>query len=67
LLIITIILYSFMVLSSLYLSVTARVATISAYEVIRGKYKDTDTLPDEDLGKSITPGFRNISLSVSYI
>ena len=36
---------------------------LSAIEVIKGKYKENDMLPDKDLGKSITPGFRNISLN----
>ena len=35
-----------------------------AAEVIRGKYSVQQQLPDGDLGKSITPGFRNISLEV---
>ena len=37
---------------------------MSAAEVLKGKYKEMDNLPDEDLGKSITPGFRNLSFSV---
>lgn len=37
---------------------------VSAADVIRGKYAPADTLPDRDLGKSITPGFRNISTQV---
>ncbi|KAJ1418003.1 hypothetical protein B484DRAFT_334009, partial [Ochromonadaceae sp. CCMP2298] len=32
---------------------------LSAAEVLKGKYRDSDNLPDRDLGKSITPGFRN--------
>jgi len=32
-----------------------------AAEVIKGKYTDVQQMPDHDLGKSITPGFRNIS------
>lgn len=35
---------------------------IGAGEVIRGRYTDDQTQPDVDLGKSITPGFRNISM-----
>lgn len=35
---------------------------LSAAEVLRGKYKESDNLPDRDLGKSITPGFRNVTL-----
>lgn len=34
---------------------------LSAAEVLRGKYNESDNLPDRDLGKSITPGFRNLS------
>lgn len=34
---------------------------LSAAEVLRGKYRESDNLPDRDLGKSITPGFRNLS------
>jgi len=36
---------------------------LSAAEVLKGKYKDADNEPDLDLGKSITPGFRNFSFS----
>lgn len=32
-----------------------------AADVMRGKYTDMDQLPDKDLGRSITPGFRNVS------
>jgi EF-hand domain-containing family member B len=35
---------------------------ISAADVMRGKYSPADLEPDRDLGKSITPGFRNLSL-----
>lgn len=35
---------------------------IGAGEVIRGRYTDDDNMPDQDLGKSITPGFRNVSM-----
>lgn len=35
--------------------------SVSAIDVIRGRYSGTDLEPDRDLGKSITPGFRNIS------
>jgi hypothetical protein len=35
---------------------------VGAGEVIRGRYSDDQTQPDVDLGKSITPGFRNISM-----
>ncbi len=38
---------------------------VSASDVIKGKYTPADTLPDRDLGKSITPGFRNVTLNVS--
>ena len=38
---------------------------LSAAEVLKGKYKEIDCLPDEDLGKSITPGFRNLAFTVS--
>jgi len=37
------------------------VKTVSAADVIRGKYGAVDLQSDRDLGKSITPGFRNIS------
>lgn len=37
-----------------------------AAEVMRGRYSTAQQLPDGDLGKSITPGFRNISLEVSW-
>ena len=36
---------------------------LSAAEVLKGKYKEADNLPDRDLGKSITPGFRNLNLN----
>jgi hypothetical protein len=36
---------------------------LSAAEVLKGKYKEADNLPDRDLGKSITPGFRNLVLT----
>ena len=39
-------------------------AMIVAGDVIRGNYKDEDNMPDHDLGKSITPGFRNVVLEV---
>lgn len=35
---------------------------VGALEVIKGNYSKEDQLPDKDLGKSITPGFRNITL-----
>ena len=35
-----------------------------AAEVIKGKYPLVAQMPDEDLGKSVTPGFRNISFEV---
>jgi len=35
---------------------------VTAAEVMKGKYTLDDNAPDQDLGKSITPGFRNISL-----
>jgi hypothetical protein len=34
----------------------------SAFELIRGKYKPEEQMPDPDLGRSQTPGFRNISM-----
>ncbi len=34
----------------------------SAYELIRGRYTEDAQQPEADLGKSLTPGFRNISL-----
>ncbi len=37
---------------------------VTAAEVMKGKYTLDDNAPDRDLGKSITPGFRNISLEV---
>lgn len=37
-------------------------APIGADEVLRGNYSLEDQLPDKDLGKTITPGFRNITL-----
>jgi len=37
---------------------------IGAAEVMKGKYTERDNAPDKDLGKSIMPGFRNISLEV---
>lgn len=39
---------------------------LSAAEIIRGRYNYEEQKPDRDLGKSITPGFRNISLEVSW-
>lgn len=36
--------------------------SVSAADVLRGKYTPADLEPDRDLGKSIMPGFRNISL-----
>lgn len=33
-----------------------------AAEIMRGRYTEDDQQPDPDLGKSITPGFRNISV-----
>lgn len=36
---------------------------LSAAEVLKGKYKESDNLPDRDLGKSITPGFRNLVMN----
>lgn len=35
--------------------------SVSAIDVIRGRYSGADLEPDRDLGKSIMPGFRNIS------
>lgn len=37
-------------------------APVGADEVIRGNYSEEDQLPDKDLGKTLTPGFRNITL-----
>lgn len=37
------------------------VKTVSAADVIKGKYGAVDLQSDRDLGKSIMPGFRNIS------
>lgn len=34
----------------------------SAHELIRGRYKPEEQLPDPDLGRATTPGFRNIAL-----
>lgn len=34
---------------------------LSAAEVLKGRYTSKDLQPDRDLGKSITPGFRNIT------
>lgn len=39
---------------------------LSAADVIKGRYTPADTQADRDLGKSITPGFRNITVEVSY-
>jgi len=30
--------------------------------VIKGNYTEADQLPDRDLGKTLTPGFRNVTL-----
>ena len=38
-----------------------------AGEIIRGNYREGDLKPDNDLGKSIMPGFRNISTEVTLI
>ena len=43
-------------------SVSGRAGGWSAAEVIKGKYNEKQQEQDHDLGKSITPGFRNISL-----
>ena len=37
-------------------------AQASACELLRGRYSEEDQKPEPDLGKSMTPGFRNISL-----
>jgi len=37
------------------------VKALTASEVIRGRYTTADTQPDRDLGKSIRPGFRNLT------
>jgi len=36
-----------------------------AAKVLKGSYDERDQLPDADLGKTLTPGFRNISMDVS--
>lgn len=36
--------------------------TWGAAQVMRGNYSIDQQMPDDDLGKSITPGFRNVSL-----
>lgn len=38
---------------------------VTAADVLRGKYSNADLQPDRDLGKSITPGFRNLTFQVS--
>ncbi|RYH27211.1 hypothetical protein EON65_13800 [archaeon] len=38
--------------------------TVSAADVIKGKYGAADLQPDRDLGKSILPGFRNLTVQV---
>lgn len=38
------------------------VKNVSAADVIRGKYTAADQVPDRDLGKSILPGFRNLTV-----
>ena len=30
--------------------------------MIKGNYTEADQLPDRDLGKTLTPGFRNVTL-----
>jgi len=35
---------------------------LTASEVMKGRYKPDENKPDNDLGKSLTPGFRNINL-----
>ena len=37
---------------------------LTAQEVIRGTYTGEDNRPDKDLGRSLTPGFRNTSAEV---
>jgi hypothetical protein len=41
------------------------VKSVSAADVIRGKYSAADLQPDRDLGKSVLPGFRNLTVQVS--
>lgn len=41
--------------------------TVSAAEVIRGNYTEADQLPDRDLGRSVLPGFRNLTVQVGII
>ena len=43
---------------------TSGVKGLSAAEVIKGRYAPADCMPDRDLGKSITPGFRNMTFEV---
>jgi hypothetical protein len=38
-----------------------------AGDIIRGNYKGEDLKPDTDLGKSIMPGFRNITTEVRFM
>jgi hypothetical protein len=46
---------------------TSGVKGLTAAEVIKGRYQAADLQPDRDLGKSITPGFRNLTFQVSFI
>ena len=39
---------------------------LSAAEVMKGNYTEDDALPDRDLGRSITPGFRNTDHEVCH-
>jgi hypothetical protein len=39
----------------------------TAADVIKGRYAASDLQPDRDLGKSITPGFRNLSFQVCFL
>jgi EF-hand domain-containing family member B len=41
--------------------------SVSAADVMRGKYSVAEQQPDRDLGKSILPGFRNLTVEVIYI
>jgi hypothetical protein len=45
---------------------TSGVKGLTAAEVIKGRYQAADLQPDRDLGKSITPGFRNLTFQVSF-
>jgi hypothetical protein len=46
---------------------TSGVKGSTAADVIKGRYASSDLQPDRDLGKSITPGFRNLSFQVCLV